>query len=254
MLSRTIKVLVALVGIVALLLVGVALIPARAIKLAADRIDGLVLGSAEGRLLRGDADLAYRGQDLGRLTWSVQPAAFLDLRLGTDWQIAHADYTVSGTAAVGPGVTEFGATGLIHAVAVNRFLSQYHISLDGMFEIDGLDLRLDDDEISADGKLRWSGGHTVYRVAGETHDVELPGMVAVLASEADGPVLEVVTADDALKLMNARLDPEGWVHIGVTARLTTLAGNPWHGDTDDAVVVTVSERLYTPSDVPGSEG
>ena len=91
MLSRTIKVLVALVGIVALLLVGVALIPARAIKLAADRIDGLVLGSAEGRLLRGDADLAYRGQDLGRLTWSVQPAAFLDLRLGTDWQIAHAD-------------------------------------------------------------------------------------------------------------------------------------------------------------------
>lgn len=245
MLSKTTKVLAALLGIVALLLLGVALMPARAIKLATDHVEGLSLGTAEGRLFSGEADLAYQGQDLGRMTWSLRPGTLLDLQLGTDWRIAHRDYTVSGTAAVGVGTTEFAATGIIDALAVNRFLSQYHISLDGMFEVDGLRIRLDAGEIDAEGRLRWSGGRAVYRLSGENHDVVLPGMVGTMASAAAQPELEVVTADDSLPLLNIRLDAEGWAHIGVTARLTSLAGNPWRdGDNEDAVVVTVSERLF----------
>ena len=247
MLSKTIKVLAALLGIVALLLLGVALTPARAIKLATDRVDGLSLGTAEGRLFSGEADLAYRGQDLGRMTWSLRPKALLDLQLGTDWKIAHRDYTVSGTAAAGVRTTEVAATGIIDALAVNRFLSQYHISLGGMFEVDDLRVRFDSGEVAAQGSLRWSGGRAVYRLSGETHDVELPGMVGIMASVADQPGLEVVTANDSLPLLNIRLDAEGWAHIGVTARLTSLAGNPWRdGDNEDAVVVTVSERLFEP--------
>ena len=247
MLSKTIKVLAALLGIAALLLLGVALMPARAIKMATDHVDGLALGTAEGRLFSGEADLAYRGQDLGRMTWSLRPGALLEFQLGTDWKIAHRDYTVSGTAAVGIGTTELAATGIIDALAVNRFLSQYHISLDGMFEVDDIRVRIDAGEIATEGRLRWSGGRAVYRLSGETHDVQLPGMVGTMASVADQPGLDVVTLEDSLPLLNIRLDAEGWAHIGVTARLTSLAGNPWRdGDNGDAVVVTVSERLFEP--------
>ena len=247
MLSKTVKVLAALLGIAALLVLGVALMPARAIKLATDRVDGLALGTAEGRLFRGEADLRYRGQDLGRMTWSLRPGALLEFQLGTDWRIAHQDYTVSGTAAVGAGTTELAATGIIDALAVNRFLSQYHISLDGMFEVDDIRVRVDAGEIATEGRLRWSGGRAVYRLSGETHDVQLPGMVGTMASAADQPGLDVVTLEDSLPLLNIRLDAEGWAHIGVTARLTSLAGNPWRdGDNEDAVVVTVSERLFEP--------
>ena len=246
-LGKTTKIVAALVGITALLLLGVALMPARAIKLATDRVDGLALDTAEGRLFSGEADLAYRGQSLGRLSWSLRPGTLLDFQLGTDWIIAHPDYAVSGTAAVGVGTTEFAATGIINALAVNRFLSQYHISLDGMFEVAGLRVSIDPGGVAAEGRLRWSGGRAIYRLSGETHDVLLPSMVGTLANVAGQPGLEVVTEDDALPLLSIRLDAEGWAHIGVTARLTSLAGNPWRdGDNEDAVVVTVSERLFEP--------
>lgn len=247
-LGKTTKTVAALVGIAALLLLGVALMPARAIKLATDRVDGLALHTAEGRLFSGEADLAYRGENLGRVTWSLRPGALLDFQLGTDWRIAHPDYTASGTAAVGARTTEFAATGIIDALAVNRFLSQYHISLDGMFEVAGLRVRHDSGGVAAEGRLRWSGGRAVYRLSGETHDVLLPAMVGTLANVAGQPGLEVMTADGSMPLLNIRLDAEGWAHIGVTARLTSLAGNPWRdGNNEDAVVVTVSERLFEPS-------
>ena len=87
----------------------------------------------------------------------------------------------------------------------------------------------------------------MYRLSGETHDVQLPGMVGTMASVADQPGLQVVTLEDSLPLLHIRLDAQGWAHIGVTARLTSLAGNPWRdGDNEDAVVVTVSERLFEP--------
>ena len=250
-LSKIAKIFGALIGVAALLVVGVALIPARAIKLATDRIDGLVLGATEGRLLRGEAEFAYHGHELGRLAWSVRPEALLDFGLGTDWQIVHPDYTMAGTATVGAGTTELAATGTIDALAANRFLAQYYISLDGTFEVHGLRVRLDAGEVGAHGRLRWSGGRAVYRVSGETHAAELPAMAGTLASVAGEPVFDVVTADDSLPLLHIRLDSKGWVHIGVTARLTSLAGNPWPGGTDD-IVVTVSERLFGPADVPAS--
>ncbi|MDE0661226.1 MAG: type II secretion system protein N [Gammaproteobacteria bacterium] len=257
MLSKTIKILVALLGVAALLVLGVALMPARAVKLATDRVDGLTIGAAEGRLFRGEADVTYRGQDLGRATWSMLPKLLLDLQLGTDWQIAHRDYTVSGKAAVGAGTAEFAAIGIIDALAVNRFLAQYHISLDGMFEVDNLDVRLDAAGVAAAGTLRWSGGRALYRLSGETRDVVLPAMVGTFLGDTGQPVLEVVTAEDSLRLLRIRLDADGWAHIDVTARLTALAGAPWRsGGGDDAAVVTVSERLFEPgiADVAVSGG
>ena len=70
-------------------------------------------------------------------------------------------------------------------------------------------------------------------------------------------MMEVVTAEDSLRLLGIRLDADGWAHIDVTKRLTSIAGAPWRGGRgDDAVVVTVSERLFEPglADVAVSGG
>ena len=248
MFGKIAKVLAAIVGVAVMLVLGIALMPARAVKLATDGIDGLTVGTAEGRLFSGEAEIWYRGVDLGRVGWSVRPGALLDLELRTDWRIAHRDFTGSGTAAVAAGTAEFAGDASIDALAVNRFLAEYHISLDGTFEVERLAIRRDSRGIDAAGTLRWTGGRTMYRLAGRTHDVELPAMAGTLGSDDGEPVLEVVAAADADRLLSVRLDGEGWAHIGVTARLTALAGNPWRhgGGDDDAVVVTVSERLFEP--------
>ncbi|MDE0419883.1 MAG: type II secretion system protein N [Gammaproteobacteria bacterium] len=247
MLSRIAKVLAAFLGVAALLLAGIALMPARAVRLATDQVEGLMVGSTEGRLFSGQAELWYRGVDLGRMAWSFRPGALLGLELRADWRVAHRDFNGWGTAALGAGTTEFGGDANIEALAVNRFLAQYHILVDGTFEVRGLAIRRDPQKINAEGTLRWTGGRTTYRLSGQMHDVELPGMVATLASVDGEPVLEVVSVEDAARLLSVRLDGDGWAHIGVTARLTALAGNPWRHDGDeDAVVVTVSERLFQP--------
>lgn len=246
-LSRIAKVLAAFLGVAALLLAGIALMPARAVRLATDQVEGLMVGSTEGRLFSGQAELWYRGVDLGRMAWSFRPGALLGLELRADWRVAHRDFNGWGTAALGAGTTEFGGDANIEALAVNRFLAQYHILVDGTFEVRGLAIRRDPQKINAEGTLRWTGGRTTYRLSGQMHDVELPGMVATLASVDGEPVLEVVSVEDAARLLSVRLDGDGWAHIGVTARLTALAGNPWRHDGDeDAVVVTVSERLFQP--------
>ena len=257
MLRRIAKVLAVLFGVAALLLVGIAWMPARAVKLATDDIDGLMVGSTEGRLFSGEAEVWYRGVDLGRVAWTFRPGALLDFELCADWRIAHRDFTGSGTVALGADAADLTGEASIDALAVNRLLAQYHISLGGTFEVQGLAIRHESQEFNAEGTLRWTGGRTTYRLSGQMHDVELPAMVATLASVDGEPVLEVVSVENAGRLLSVRLDADGWAHIGVTARLTALAGNPWpHGRDEDAVVVTVSERLFQPVErnVPVTQG
>lgn len=249
MLGRIATFVAALIGIALLLVAAVALLPARAVKLATDRIDGLTIGPAEGRLYGGEADVAYRGYDLGRMAWSVRPGALFNFELGVDWHIAHRDFTGTGIAVLGAGTTGFTVDADIDARTVNQFLAQYHISLDGVLEVRDLAVRRDSRGVDAEGTLHWSGGRTTYRLSGETHDVELPAMVGNLAGVDGEPVLEVVSVEAADRLLTVRLDADGWAHIGVTGRLTSLAGNAWrYGDDEDAVVVTVSERLFEPPD------
>ena len=247
--------LLALVGLAVLVVVGFVSMPARAVKLVTDRVDGVALSVVAGRVWKGEADIAYEGRDIGRLGWSLKFPALLAAELAIDWRLSHPDFSMTGTVAQGPGAVSFAATGAVDSSAVNRFLGEYYIALEGVFDIDDFAVRIEGgDAAVATGQLRWTGGRTVYRLSGRTHDVELPGMVGTLASVDGEPVLEATSADDHARLLHARLDRAGWVHIGVTARLANLAGNPWPGaDNDDDVVVTVSERLFEPGVDPQGE-
>ena len=241
------KALIALVGIVILVVLAFAFAPARAITLATDRVEGLVVSATSGRLWRGEAQLAFKGEDLGRLGWSFEPSGLAAGALAVEWRLTHDDYLVAGTAVRGLDDLAFAASGTIDAVVVSRFLARYYISLDGVFDIKGLDVYIDaEGTIAADGELRWTGGRSVYRLSGQSHDTELPPMTGRLVNRDGEPYFEAVSSDDGVRLLTARLDREGWAHIGVTAELASLGGVTWRGGSDGRgdVVVTVSERLF----------
>ncbi len=247
--ARLLKIVVVLLGLVVLVVIGFFLAPARALSLATNQVEGLRLAATNGRLWKGEADVVFNGQQLGRLGWSLNPAELLVGRLAAVWQLAHDDYRVSGTVAQGFDSTSFTATGTVDSAAANRLLVQYHMHIAGEFVLDGLAIRVgrDDGATTAQGALRWSGGRAIYRLSGRIHDVHLPAMTGHLGPVDGDPVFTAVSADDGARMLTARLDRDGWVHIGVTARLAALAGNPWQGsNADDDVVVTVAERLFEP--------
>ena len=243
-------VLIPLAGFIALVVVAVLLAPARVVTLLTDDVDGLTLRAVTGRLWNGSAAIRFRGHDLGTLAWSPRPGDLLGGEIGVDWTLKHVDYAASGTGALGTGSGSVTASGQVQGVAVSRFLAPYHIHIEGDFELDGLGIRIDHTggPVAAQGNLHWSGGRARYRLSGQFHDASLPAMTGTLSMADGGPELRCVLADEAVALLTARLDREGWAHIDVTKALTVLAGYPWPGSqADDAVVVTVSERLFTPN-------
>lgn len=243
-------VLISITGLIALVVVGVLLAPARVLTLLTQDVDGLTLRAVSGRLWNGTAEVRLRDHDLGKLAWSLRPRDLIDGEIGIDWSLAHVDYAVSGTGAMGSGSTSASASGSVQGLAVSRFLAPYHIHIEGDFELDDLRIRVDhvDGPAAAHGNLHWSGGRAMYRLSGQVHDASLPAMTATLNLTDGDPELRCVKADEPVALLTARLDRDGWVHIDVTKALTVLAGYPWPGShAGDEVVVTVSERLFTPA-------
>lgn len=243
-------VLIPIAGLITLVVVGVLLAPARVVTLLTKDVDGLTLPAVSGRLWNGTAEVRLGGHDLGKLAWSLRPRDLIDGEIGIDWSLEHVGYAVSGTGAMGSGSTSASASGSVQGLAVSRFLAPYHIHIEGDFELDDLRISVDhvDGPATASGNLHWSGGRAMYRLSGQFHDALLPAMTATL-NMADGhPELRCVKADEPVALLTARLDRDGWVHIDVTKALTVLAGYPWPGShAGDEVVVTVSERLFTPA-------
>ena len=243
-------VLIPVAGFIALFVVGVLLAPARVVTLLAKDVDGLTLRAVSGRLWNGTAAVRLRGHDLGTLGWSLRPRDLVDGEIGIDWSLEHVDYAVSGTGAMRSGSASITVSGSVQGLAVSRFLALYHIHIEGDFELDDLGIRVDytDGPAAARGRLHWTGGRAMYRLSGQFHDASLPAMTGTLNMTDGGPELRCVQADEPVSLLTARLDRDGWVHIDVTKALTVLAGYPWPGSqAGDEVVVTVSERLFTPA-------
>jgi len=239
--------LVVLLGVFVLCAVVVLLAPARAVTLATDQVVGLSTSAESGRLWKGEANVAFRGTPLGRLRWSLRFADLARGRMAVAWRLAHDEYTLSGSASQGIGETTFAASGTVDATALNRFLTIHHIYLEGEFEVDGLMVEFGAGPVptTVQGALHWTGGRTTYRLSGQVYEAVLPPMTATAGSAPGPPAIKVVTKADGSRILTVRLDDAGWAHIAVTKRLTTLAANPWPGAEDeDAVVVTVAERLF----------
>ena len=208
------------------------------------------LSHSAGTVWSGKADTRVGGHDLGRASWNFDPAGLLYGAIGARWRVEAANHSLRGTAHASLAETDISVDGHLGADFVNRLLSDYHIRLHGTFELEGIALTFGEGPhpTAASGTLRWEGGTTRYRLAGEIEDVTLPPMQAILSLNEDGqPQAETFTTDVRAPLIRARLDPDGWLHIAISRHFTHLAGRPWPGTgPPDEVVVEVAERLWPP--------
>lgn len=236
-----------LVGVLAVTIFLVLRAPARLLdRLLGDALP-ISLSHSAGTIWNGEANVEAHGHDLGRASWNFDPATLMQGAMGLRWRISGPSLSLAGKAQASPDTTDISANGKINADFVNHLLSNYHIQLSGTFELNGVTLTFTDAPYprAAAGTLNWTGGPTRYRLAGEIENVTLPPMQAILSLTKDGhPQAETFTPNVPAPLIRTRLAPDGWLHIAVTRRFTTLAGQPWptSGPADE-IVVEVAEKL-----------
>ena len=235
------KVIYALIGLVAALTFVAILLPARAVTIATNRIDGVALLGIGGTLWQGEADVLYRGIEAGRLAWRMDWPALFRARLGAYWRLERGDHGVAGRAECGFDSAALTLAGSVDAADANALLDNYDIAIGGTLFVDELSVRTAGDVFALAGQLRWSGGRTNYRLAGQSHDVELPPMTASLATRQGEVALDARHAQNDMPLLEGRLR-DSWVEVGITKRFTQLAGMPWPGGAADHAVVLRVER------------
>ena len=239
--------LLCLIGAMALLIFFVLRAPARLLDRLIDDDAPVHLSGSAGTIWNGKANVTADGLDLGRVSWTFDAASLMDGAIGLRWSLTAATHSLAGTAQASLAETHFVLAGHIDATLVNRLLSDYHIHLGGTFELDDVTLAFADGPhpSGANGSATWTGGPTRYRLGGETAEVTLPPMHAVLFLHEDGfPQAEAFTGSVRAPLIRTRLDADGWLHIAISRRFTMLAGRPWPGTGGtDEMVVEVAERL-----------
>lgn len=235
-----------LFGLCGALVFGVALAPARAILASTP-----ALVDVRGPWWRGDAGVLYRGEGVGRFSWTLDPLELFSARLGAHWRFENAGRALAGRIARGLDDFDLEAAGEVAAATVNRVAAAHQISMAGTFTVADLRVRSDAHTVSANGLLDWTGGRTTFTLGGRTRDVELPAMAATLATQSDAAVLDVRSAAADLTLLEVRVDADGLLQVRLTRRLLALAGNPWPGSTSpDDFVLSVAERCFAAPEEP----
>lgn len=236
-----------LVGALALVIFLVLQAPARLIERFLGDALPVSLTHSAGTIWSGEANIRARGHDFGRASWNFDPASLLHGAIGARWRVTAATHSLRGTVHASVAETDISMDGHLGADFVNRLLSDYHIRLRGTFVLDGIALTFGTGPhpTAVSGTLRWEGGTTRYRLAGETESVTLPPMQAVLSVNEEGhPQAKTFAGDLEAPLIRARLDPIGWLHIAISRRFTNIAGRPWPGTgPPDEMVVEVAEKL-----------
>lgn len=235
----------ALCGIVAVALAVLIFAPARALAPLLERIHGVAAEKISGRWWNGQANVVVQGFPIGRSAWRLDPWPLFAAELRFDWRLDHADHRFAGSVGFDPGgVAVVVSRGEAGVAVLNRVLAAYHIQLGGTFRLEELSARREGGTSAVDGTVHWSGGRTVYRLSGARYEVELPPMAARFETAAGKPLLTVRSVPDETLLLDAELDSDGWLHIGVTKRLTVLADKPWLGVAEDEdVVLSVQEKV-----------
>lgn len=236
-----------LIGVIAFVIFAIAMAPASLLPRFTAQVPDLRLLDVRGSLWNGSANVVFRNQAVGDLTWRFDPTALASLAIGAHWQLQEpGGHDLSGRARATFGSHEIRAAGVIGATTLNRVLAPYFIALEGDVTIASLDVSVDPAAAlpAIAGELNWAGGETRYRLGGQSHRVALPAMVAHLDSPAGEPKLVAYVQNDDVPLIEARIDQAGWVNIGITKRMTQLVGQPWAGsEPDHAIVLEVGEKL-----------
>ena len=221
-----------LIGLVFFLSFLVIFLPASSIRLVTNGIPQLDISATKGSIWLGSGQLRVSNQYLGALRWSIQPIRLVLGKLDVVWMLEDQDHAFDG---------------LIKPQTINRVLAPYELLLTGGLELKSVKATVERNEgqvVGIQGNIRWDGGTVRYRMANQRHQRELPALLGKLQTTEGIPSITIRSEMEDTPLLQARLDNDGWVHIGITKRFTQLVGQPWRGnESDAAIVMEVSEKL-----------
>ena len=236
-----------LIGLVFFLSFLVIFLPASSIRLVTNGIPQLDISATKGSIWLGSGQLRVSNQYLGALRWSIQPIRLVLGKLDVVWMLEDQDHSFEGKATMRLGATSFSFDGLIKPQTINRVLAPYELLLTGGLELKSVKATVERNEsqvVGIQGNIRWDGGTVRYRMANQRHQRELPALLGKLQTTEGIPSITIRSEMEDTPLLQARLDNDGWVHIGITKRFTQLVGQPWRGnESDAAIVMEVSEKL-----------
>ena len=235
-----------LLGLVFFLSFLVIFLPASSIRLVTNAIPAIDFSTTEGSIWNGNGRLRISKLYVGLLRWSVDPVQLVFGKLAFEWVLEDQSHTFGGSATIRLGGMAFSFDGLIEAETINRVLAAYNMNLNGTLHLRSVKATINksEDQIRIQGDMRWDGGTVQYRMSNQRFQTELPALLGELQMVEGVPSMTVRSETDNTPLIRARLDNDGWVHIGITKRFTRLIGQPWQGnEPDPAIVMEVSEKL-----------
>ena len=204
----------------------------------------LSFSGTAGHLLHGESELAYRGQELGMLRWTVGLPTSLD---GVPVTLSLQGPALQGTAQAELAPTAWRATVqrlILDSRALKDALAPYAIAPEGTLQGRNLTLSGRGNQLeSASGALRWTGGLVRYRLGGNSYAPTFPPLSAELTPRAGGQLEAKVSAPSG-PVLSLVLRPGGWVDLAVRRRLLRLADFPAPESMgDDTVLLELSERV-----------
>ena len=233
-------------GLVFFLSFLVIFLPASSIRFVTNAIPAIDFSTTEGSIWNGSGRLRVTKLYAGALRWSVDPVQLVFGKLAIEWVLEDQTHTFGGAATIRLGSMAFSFDGLIEAATINRVLAPYNMNLNGALHLRSIKATINKSEgpIRIQGHMRWDGGTVQYHMSNQRFQRELPALLGELQMVEGIPSMTVRSETDDTPLLRARLDNDGWVHIGITKRFTRLIGQPWQGsEPDPAIVMEVSEKL-----------
>ena len=221
-------------------------LPAGSMRLVTNAIPATDFSTTDGSIWNGSGRLRVSKLYAGLLSWSVDPVQLVFGKLAIDWVLEDQTHTFRGAATIRLGGMALSFDGLIEAETINRVLAPYNMNLNGTLHLRSVKATINksEDQIRIQGDMRWDGGTVQYRMSNQRFQRELPALLGELQTVEGIPSMTVRSETDDTPLLRARLDNDGWVHIGITKRFTHLIGQPWQGnEPDPAIVMEVSEKL-----------
>lgn len=165
----------------------VATAPARAVDWAVDM--PRAVRAVSGTIWRGSAVL--QGGYVAE--WEVSPwASLAALRLEGDWTIAGPEMRIAGHARIAPGQVEVtSASGSLGWDVVDAVLPDLPFRCDPSARIEIASLRVSGEEITIAGTAQSGPG----RCADDLGVIDVPGLLAKIASNAEGIDLKITRRD-----------------------------------------------------------
>ena len=236
-----------LLGVVAVVVILVVMIPARAYSMILENY-GTYLLATKGTIWYGSGDVSAAGKNVGRLEWRLQPKRVFAGQLAFKVSMQNQNIRLSGIMIRGFTHTEFhGSTTLAQSV-VNSILLPYEIQVQGEFEVNDLSVQINDKrQVKVlSGNIEWEGGTSRYRTNNETRVFEMPEVSGILSQEEDTAVLNFQDQERNIPLVNVRFQPDsGLFEVALTQHMLELSQMPFESAAEPSdIVVEVSRELY----------